>query len=255
MHYYKKTNYFMNITKTNQKTTASVFYNGGGLHSVHSKAGLFHSKAIAKYKYFALDEPSSGKERNGKERNGGTQLNFFLFTDKFLNLLMRDGKKTKAVKLFFDMLVFLKKRVEKDTNKKASLGSSASSPRRFQSQASKSHQESLVKHFIHDVSILNFLSQAVDNVTPCLEVRKVRVSGTTYLVPAILSKKRQQTTAIRWLIDSARKKQNNSNFCFSECLVDEIFDAYKKQGHVRQKRDELHRIAEANRAYIRYRWW
>jgi small subunit ribosomal protein S7 len=162
-----------------------------------------------------------------------SQFNFFLFTEKFINLLMCDGKKGKAAKLFFNMLLFLKKKVEKDKDKKSSLGN----------------------HFVHDLSVLHFLSQAVENVTPSLEVRKVRVSGTTYLVPAILSKKRQQTTAIRWIIESARKKQKTSNFNFSECLADEIFDAYKKQGQARQKRDELHRLVEANRAYIRYRWW
>ncbi len=162
-----------------------------------------------------------------------TQFNFFLFTDKFINLLMRDGKKIKAAKLFFDMLLFLKKRLEKDTDKK-SYG---------------------VKHLMHDFSVLHFLSKAVENVTPSLEVRKVRVSGTTYLVPAILSKKRQETTAVRWIIESARKKKDKSKGDFSECLADEIFDAYKKQGQAHQKRDELHRLAEANRAYIRYRWW
>ena len=168
-----------------------------------------------------------------KSKKGIPQFNFFLFTDKFINLLMRDGKKVKAAKLFFDMLLLLKKRLDKDTDKKLSL----------------------IKYSMHDLSVLHFLSQAVENVTPSLEVRKVRVAGTTYLVPAILSKKRQQTIAIGWIIESAKKRQNNSKFGFSECLADEIFDAYKKQGQARQKRDELHRLAEANRAYIRYRWW
>lgn len=161
------------------------------------------------------------------------QFNFFLFTDKFINLLMRDGKKVKAAKLFFDMLLLLKKRLDKDTDKKSSL----------------------IKSSMHDLSVLHFLSQAVENVTPSLEVRKVRVAGTTYLVPAILSKRRKETTAIGWIIESAKKRQNNSKFGFSECLADEIIDAYKKQGPARQKRDELHRLAEANRGYLRYRWW
>jgi small subunit ribosomal protein S7 len=177
--------------------------------------------------------PSSDYFLRNKKKNKTNHFNFFLFTDKFIKLLMRDGKKIKAAKLFFDMLLFLKKKIQKDTDKKISL----------------------VKQFMHNLSVLHFLSKAVENVTPSLEVRKVRVSGTTYLVPAILSKKRQQTTAIRWIIESAKKKQNKSNLSFSECLADEIFDAYKKQGQARQKRDELHRLAEANRAYIRYRWW
>jgi small subunit ribosomal protein S7 len=190
----------MNINITNQKTKTSVLSN-------------------------RVDSLESKHKRNPSP--------FFLFTDKFINLLMRDGKKIKAAKLFFDMLLFLNKKIEKDTDKKSSLA----------------------KQLVHNLSVLHFLSKAVENVTPSLEVRKVRVSGTTYLVPAILSKKRQQTIAIRWLIESARNKQKKSNGGFSECLADEIFDAYKKQGQARQKRDELHRLAEANRAYIRYRWW
>ena len=53
----------------------------------------------------------------------------------------------------------------------------------------------------------------------------------------------------------SKKKQKNSKLKFAQCLADEIYDAFKKQGQARQKRDELHRLAEANRAYIRYRWW
>ena len=178
-----------------------------------------------------------------------SQFNFFLFTDKFINLLMRDGKKVKATKLFFNTLLFLKKRIEKDTSKKSPLLINKDRPLSFNKEIPRTI------HIINDLSVLHILSQAVENVTPSLEVRKVRVSGTLYLVPAILSKKRQQTTAIRWIIESARKKQSNSILCFSECLADEIYDAFKKQGYARQKRDELHRLAEANRAYIRYRWW
>jgi small subunit ribosomal protein S7 len=200
----------MNKIITNQKATIPIISNGVSGAFLRKKAPVLFSERKKKY-----------------------QFNFFLFTDKFINLLMQDGKKVKAAKLFFDMLLFLKKRLEKDIDKKSSIR----------------------KHFMHDLSVLHFLSQAVENVTPSLEVRKVRVSGTTYLVPAILSKKRQETIAIRWIIESARKKQNNSILGFSECLADEIFDAYKKQGQARQKRDELHRLAEANRAYIRYRWW
>lgn len=92
-------------------------------------------------------------------------------------------------------------------------------------------------------------------MTPNLEIRKVRVAGSTYSVPAALSKKRQETLALKWLIEAAKKRQRNSNLEFSTCLAEEIFDASKKLGQARQKRDDLHRQAQLNRAYIRYRWW
>lgn len=160
--------------------------------------------------------------------------NLYIFSNKFINLLMIDGKKAKASKLFFEMLLFLKKRIDGDSDKKIN---------------------NLSKSILYDLSTLYYLSQAIQNVMPSVEVRKVRVAGSTYLVPAILSKKRQESLAIKWIIDSAKKKQKSSKLKFGQCLADEIYDAFKKQGQARQKRDELHRLAEANRAYIRYRWW
>lgn len=160
--------------------------------------------------------------------------NLSLFSNKFINFLMIDGKKVKASKLFFGMLMFLKKKIELDSDKKINNLSPA---------------------LLSNLSTLYYFTQAIQNVMPSLEVRKVRVSGTTYLVPAILSKTRQETLAIKWIIDSAKKKQKSSKLPFESCLADEIYDAFKKQGQARQKRDEIHRLAEANRAYVRYRWW
>ena len=105
------------------------------------------------------------------------------------------------------------------------------------------------------LTLLRLISQALENSTPSLEVRKVRVAGSTYLVPSILSKKKQETLALKWLLEAAKKRKKNSNASFAACLADEILDASRKVGYARQKRDELHRIAQANRASIRYRWW
>lgn len=99
------------------------------------------------------------------------------------------------------------------------------------------------------------LLQAIENVQPSVEVRSVKVSGRTYQVPAIVSKKRQQVLAIKWIIDLAKKKQKNSNINFSECLALELFEALKKSGKAKQKRDLLHQLAESNRAYMRFKWW
>ena len=105
------------------------------------------------------------------------------------------------------------------------------------------------------VAAPEIMEQAIRNCMPSLEVRKVRVAGTTYLVPAMIPKKKQETLAIRWIIEAAKKKKKTSKLSFAQCLAEEIYDAFSKQGYARTKRNELHRLAEANRAYIRYRWW
>jgi small subunit ribosomal protein S7 len=146
----------------------------------------------------------------------------FIFSEKFINFLIIDGKKVKAYKLFFLMLESLQKK----TRKQAEV-----------------------------LTAPEIMEQAIRNCMPSLEVRKVRVAGTTYLVPAMIPKKKQETLAIRWIIEAAKKKKNTSKLSFAECLAEEVYDAFSKQGYARTKRNELHRLAEANRAYIRYRWW
>lgn len=98
------------------------------------------------------------------------------------------------------------------------------------------------------------LSKALQNVMPYLEVRKVRISGKTRQIPSMIRVNRQQTLAIRWLIEAARKKQKK-NGRFTDCLANEFIEAFEKQGNARQKRNELHKIAHANRTFLRYRWW
>jgi small subunit ribosomal protein S7 len=159
------------------------------------------------------------------------QKNYFIFSEKFVNLLMIDGKKVKAYSIFFITLELIKKKYLADKK----LGSSM--------KISKTQ------------SVLEIVSQSIENCIPNLEVRKVRVAGSTYLVPTIISKKKQEAYAMRWLLEAARKKKKMTKLTFSQCLADEIYDAFLKQGYARQKRDELHRLAEANRAYVRYRWW
>lgn len=97
--------------------------------------------------------------------------------------------------------------------------------------------------------------QAINNVKPSLEVRKVRKSGRTILIPRIVPTTRQEVLAIRWIIESARQNRRKSRLSFSECLALELFYAFQKKGQARQKRDELHKIAQANRAFLRFRWW
>lgn len=166
------------------------------------------------------------------------ETRFDLFFKKFTNLLMIDGKKIKASKILFNTLLILKKRIKKDLEKK--------------NQKEISFQ---IDKFGTNFTLLRLIAQALENITPSLEVRQVRVAGSTYLVPAVISKKKQETLALKWLLESAKKRQKSSKGDFSHCLADEILDASRKLGQARQKRDELHRLAQMNRAYVRYRWW
>ncbi len=159
------------------------------------------------------------------------ETRFDLFFKKCINLIMKDGKKLKASKIFFTTILILKNKLKKDFEKKNQ------------------------KEISVTITLLGLISQALENITPSLEVRKVRVAGSTYLVPSILSKKKQETLALKWLLESAKKRKKNSNISFAACLADEILDASRKTGYARQKRDELHRVAQANRASLRYRWW
>ena len=118
-------------------------------------------------------------------------------------------------------------------------------------RAIKSYTENSCNNFLKN----NILYQAIENVKPPLELRKVRKGGTTYQVPAIVSQKKQERLAIKWIIESACSKKNKQKKSFPESLVVQILEAFNKTGTVRQKRDEMLKIAEFNRAYTRYRWW
>lgn len=101
------------------------------------------------------------------------------------------------------------------------------------------------------------LAQAIEHTRPSIEVRRVRVAGTMYQTPAIIPEHRQERMAIRWIREGAllRAKGGSYKEGFAAGLGVELADAWGKQGHARKKRDELHKVAEANRAYAHYRWW
>ena len=98
---------------------------------------------------------------------------------------------------------------------------------------------------------LTVLGQAIRNATPQLMVKSRRIGGATYQVPVEVQPERSLTLAIRWLIASARTRQGKS---MREKLADELIDASKGQGATVKKRDDTHRMAEANRAFAHYRW-
>lgn len=132
---------------------------------------------------------------------------------KFMNCLMYAGKKSTAERIVYNAL----DRIEKRTGQEP------------------------VRVF-HD---------ALDNVKPQVEVRSRRVGGATYQVPVEVRSTRAQALAIRWLIDSSRKRSENT---MTERLSGELIDASNNRGAAVKKREDTHRMAEANKAFSHYRW-
>jgi small subunit ribosomal protein S7 len=91
----------------------------------------------------------------------------------------------------------------------------------------------------------------LDNVKPAIEVRSRRVGGATYQVPVEVRAERRQALAIRWIIDSARKRGEHT---MEERLSNELQDAVNNRGSAVKKREDTHRMAEANKAFSHYRW-
>jgi small subunit ribosomal protein S7 len=98
---------------------------------------------------------------------------------------------------------------------------------------------------------LSVLEQAMYNVTPAVEVKPRRVGGSTYQVPVEVDKVRGESLAIRWILGSAKSRGGRS---MAERLAAEVLDAANGQGAAVKKKDETHRMAEANRAFAHYRW-
>jgi small subunit ribosomal protein S7 len=98
---------------------------------------------------------------------------------------------------------------------------------------------------------LDVLQKSIDNARPLLEVKPRRVGGATYQVPIEVKKDRGSSIAMRWIRDFARQKKGKP---MDEKLADEIIDAFKSQGSAVKKREEMHKMAEANKAFAHYRW-
>jgi len=152
------------------------------------------------------------KYRAIQQSKGDAVYNDLLVT-KFINGLMRDGKKSTAQHIFYKTLDVLEKR-EKDNP-------------------------------------LIIFKKAIDNVKPMLEVKSRRVGGSTYQVPIEVSNKRKNALAIRWLITFARKRHEKG---MVNKLANELSDAFHNRGASVKKREETHRMAEANKTFAHYRW-
>ena len=98
---------------------------------------------------------------------------------------------------------------------------------------------------------IEFFHSALDNVKPNLEVRSRRVGGATYQVPVEVRPRRAQTLAMKWIVDCAAKRKEKT---MKERIANEIIDAFNNKGNAVKKREETHKMAEANRAFSHFRW-
>ena len=98
---------------------------------------------------------------------------------------------------------------------------------------------------------IDLFFKAIENVKPLLEVRSRRVGGATYQVPMEVRPERQQTLSIRWIVDAARNRNERT---MVERLANELFDAANERGAAFKKREDTHRMAEANKAFAHFRW-
>jgi len=102
-----------------------------------------------------------------------------------------------------------------------------------------------------DKKPIDYFHDALDNVKPTLEVRSRRVGGATYQVPMEVRPRRAQTLAMKWIVDCARKRNEST---MKERIANEIMDAFNNKGNAVKKREETHKMAEANRAFSHFRW-
>ena len=98
---------------------------------------------------------------------------------------------------------------------------------------------------------INIFHEAINNIKPTVEVKSRRVGGATYQVPTEVKSKRAQTLAIRWLVVASRKRKNKY---MSDKIFNEIYDAYEKKGLAVKKKEDVHKMAESNKAFAHFRW-
>ncbi len=131
---------------------------------------------------------------------------------KFTNVMMWDGKKAVAERMIYDAMDIIDKKIK-------------------------------------DASPLEVFEQAIANVKPMVEVRSKRVGGANYQVPMQVTSKRQQSLAFRWIRDAARKRGNRPT---ANRLADELMAAFRKEGEAMQTRENVHRMADANKAFAHF---
>ena len=120
------------------------------------------------------------------------------------------------------------------------------------SRAEKILYDALEKiHETNKQDPLKTFNDAIGNVKPNVECRSRRVGGATYQVPVEVKAKRAQALAIRWLVDASRKRKDKH---MSDKIFNELYDAYEKKGSAVKKREDVHKMAESNKAFAHFRW-
>ncbi len=104
---------------------------------------------------------------------------------------------------------------------------------------------------IKDKNPVEVVETAINNVKPVLEVRSKRVGGATYQIPVEVPKKRQQSLSIRWILEATRKRKGRP---MAQKLAEELVAAYNKEGEAIKKKEDVHKMAEANRAFAHFAW-
>jgi small subunit ribosomal protein S7 len=119
-------------------------------------------------------------------------------------------------------------------------------------------RDSLALLHTDTVTAHHILADAIDNVTPLFELKRVRVSGMTHQIPALVSVQRQTSMAIRWLVQATRAEKRSTKgrkTPFANLFARQLLDASHMRGSAFLKKQGVHKIAEANRAFAHYRWW
>lgn len=101
---------------------------------------------------------------------------------------------------------------------------------------------------------LEFLTEAIENVKPTIEVRSRRVGGASYQVPSPIRPERRDTLAVRWVINAAKARSNNPTRTLADKIAAEIIEAHENQGAAIKKKLDTHKMAEANKAFAHFRW-
>jgi small subunit ribosomal protein S7 len=135
---------------------------------------------------------------------------------KFINMVMKSGKKSAAEKIVYGAIERMSERTGNDKER-----------------------------------AMEMLSQALENIKPAVEVKSRRVGGATYQVPVEVRATRRETLAMRWAIEAARDRSEKS---MAVRLAHELMDAAENRGAAVKKREDTHRMADANRAFAHYRW-
>nr|ARX63706.1 ribosomal protein S7 [Limnocharis flava] len=102
--------------------------------------------------------------------------------------------------------------------------------------------------------VIELLVKAVENIKPLCEVEKVKIAGTTYDVPSIVGRDRQQSLAIRWILEGAEEGRISKSTSLEKSSFEEIVDAYRQRGIAHMKRKNLHRLASVKRRFAHFRW-